>query len=329
MAGSGMATGGRVRHHLKHNLWRPDAGIIFVGFAAQGTLARIIIDGAKSVRIFGEEIPVKAKVHTIGGFSAHADQQELLAWHRSARAARTYLVHGDEKVMKTFAPMLAGHRGGDAGDEPGIRAVGVAMDDDDDLGDLTHAAPAYKRALWIVTILNVGYGLIEAGGGFLAGSQGLKADALDFLGDGTITLLGLIAIGWGPVWRARSALAQGIFLAVMGLGVLAATLYRVFVAHVPQAELMGAFGIVALVVNVICAVILLKHREGDANVQAVWLFSRNDALGNAAIVVAAVLVAATGTPWPDLVVAAAIAALFLQSAWRIIVAARRELAEVG
>ncbi len=203
------------------------------------------------------------------------------------------------------------------------------MDDDDDLGDLTHAAPAYKRALWIVTILNIGYGLIEAGGGFLAGSQGLKADALDFLGDGTITLLGLIAISWGPVWRARSALLQGIFLAVMGLGVLAATIWRIFVVHLPQAELMGAFGVVALVVNVVCAVILLKHREGDANVQAVWLFSRNDALGNAAIVVAAVLVAATGTPWPDLVVAAAIAGLFLQSAWRIIAAARRELAEGG
>jgi cation diffusion facilitator family transporter len=203
------------------------------------------------------------------------------------------------------------------------------MGDDDDLGDLTHAAPAYKRALWIVTVLNVGYGLIEAGGGFLAGSQGLKADALDFLGDGTITLLGLLVIGWGPAWRARSALLQGIFLAVMGLGVLAATLYRVFVAHVPQAELMGAFGIVALVVNVACAVILLKHREGDANVQAVWLFSRNDALGNAAIVVAALLVAATGTPWPDLVVAAVIAGLFLQSAWQIIASARRELGEGG
>ncbi len=203
------------------------------------------------------------------------------------------------------------------------------MDDDDDLGDLTHAAPAYKRALWIVTVLNVGYGLIEAGGGFLAGSQGLKADALDFLGDGTITLLGLMAIGWGAAWRARSALLQGIFLAVMGLGVLAATAWRVFVVHVPQAELMGAFGIAALIVNVVCAVILLKHREGDANVQAVWLFSRNDALGNAAIVVAALLVAATGTPWPDLVVAAVIAGLFLQSAWRIIAAARRELAEDG
>ncbi len=106
MAGSGMATGGRVRHHLKHNLWRADAGVIFVGFAAEGTLARIIIDGAQKVRIFGEEIPVKAKVYTINGFSAHAGQQELLAWHRSSRAERTYLVHGDEKVMTAFAPML-------------------------------------------------------------------------------------------------------------------------------------------------------------------------------------------------------------------------------
>jgi cation diffusion facilitator family transporter len=203
------------------------------------------------------------------------------------------------------------------------------MDDDDDLGDLAHAAPAYKRALWIVAALNVGYGLIEAGGGFLAGSQGLKADALDFLGDGTITLLGLLAIGWGATWRARAALLQGIFLAVMGLGVLAATAWRVLVVHVPEAGLMGAFGIVALIVNVACAIILLKHREGDANVQAVWLFSRNDALGNAAVVVAALLVAATGTPWPDLLVAAAIAGLFLQSAWRIIAAARREVGEAG
>jgi metallo-beta-lactamase family protein len=108
MAGSGMATGGRVRHHLKHNLWRSDAGIIFVGFAAHGTLARQIIDGAPVVRIFGEEIPVKAKVYTIGGFSAHADQAELLAWQRPTKAERTVLVHGEESVMKGFAPLLEG-----------------------------------------------------------------------------------------------------------------------------------------------------------------------------------------------------------------------------
>ncbi len=106
MAGSGMATGGRIRHHLKHNLWRSDAGIVFVGFASRGTLARAIIDGAPTVRIFGEEIPVKARVYTIGGFSAHAGQAELLAWHKASRASRTCLVHGEESVMQRFAPML-------------------------------------------------------------------------------------------------------------------------------------------------------------------------------------------------------------------------------
>lgn len=201
------------------------------------------------------------------------------------------------------------------------------MDDDDDLGDLTHATPAYKHALWAVMGLNITYGAIEIGGGFLAGSQGLKADALDFLGDGTITLLGLVAITWAPIWRARAALLQGVFLAVMGIGVIAATVYRVFVLALPEAELMGAFGSGALVVNMLCAAILMKHRTGDANVRAVWLFSRNDALGNLAIIVAAGLVWLTATPWPDLVVAAAIAGLFLQSAWKIVADAQHELAE--
>jgi metallo-beta-lactamase family protein len=110
MAGSGMCTGGRVRHHLKHNLAREHCSVVFVGFAAQGTLARRIIDGAESVRIFGEEIAVRARVHTINGFSAHADQAELLAWHAQARAPRTFLVHGDEAAMQTFAQRLRGTR---------------------------------------------------------------------------------------------------------------------------------------------------------------------------------------------------------------------------
>ena len=203
------------------------------------------------------------------------------------------------------------------------------MDDDDAVGDLTHAAPAYKRALWTVLLLNLGYGVIESAGGFLAGSQGLKADALDFLGDGSITLLAVIAISWGQLWRARAALLQGIFLALLGLGVLAATVYRVFILRVPEADLMGVFAIGALVVNVVSAVILLRHREGDASVQAVWLFSRNDALGNVGVIVAAVLVWLSRTSWPDLIVAAVIAGLFLQSAWKITRAARRELREVA
>ncbi len=108
MAGSGMCTGGRVRHHLKHNLWRRDASIIFVGYASRGTLARRIIDGAKSVMLFGEEIEVRATIHTINGFSAHADRDELLTWHRAIKADTTFLVHGDADVMSQFSKLITG-----------------------------------------------------------------------------------------------------------------------------------------------------------------------------------------------------------------------------
>ncbi len=109
IAGSGMATGGRVRHHLVNNLPRGNASIVFVGFAARGTPARRIIDGAKSIMFFGEEVPVRAQVHTINGFSAHADQGELLRWHaRVGGAERTVLVHGEQGAMQTFAALLPG-----------------------------------------------------------------------------------------------------------------------------------------------------------------------------------------------------------------------------
>ncbi|RMG35795.1 MAG: MBL fold metallo-hydrolase [Gammaproteobacteria bacterium] len=107
IAGSGMCTGGRIRHHLKHNLWRRDSSVIFVGYAARGTLGRRIIDGAKSVRIFGEEIPVHARIHTIGGFSAHADSEELRRWHAQTGTPRlTFLVHGEADAMQTLARHL-------------------------------------------------------------------------------------------------------------------------------------------------------------------------------------------------------------------------------
>jgi len=107
MAGSGMCTGGRIRHHLRHNLWGRKNSVIFVGYAATGTLARRIIDGAKRVRIFSEDIPVSASIHTIGGFSAHADQAELLAWHqKTGQPKTTFLVHGEEKSMHSFANKL-------------------------------------------------------------------------------------------------------------------------------------------------------------------------------------------------------------------------------
>ncbi len=111
IAGSGMCTGGRIKHHLKHNLWGRNNTIIFVGYAAYGTLARRIVDGAKQVKIFGEEIPVKATILTIGGFSAHADQAELLVWHQqTGHPKTTFLVHGDKEVMPKFAKKLQNTR---------------------------------------------------------------------------------------------------------------------------------------------------------------------------------------------------------------------------
>ncbi|MGB5199012.1 MAG: MBL fold metallo-hydrolase, partial [Sedimenticolaceae bacterium] len=107
LAGSGMCTGGRVLHHLKHNLWRSDSSIVFVGFAAKGTPARRIIDGASVIKLFREQIPVRARIYTIGGFSAHADRNELLAWWRSTGGpAHTVLVHGDEEARQAFAKAL-------------------------------------------------------------------------------------------------------------------------------------------------------------------------------------------------------------------------------
>ena len=182
----------------------------------------------------------------------------------------------------------------------------------------THLESNYRRALWIVVILNVSYGIIEMVAGFIAGSQALKADALDFVGDGLITFLGILAIGWSIVWRARSALIQGVFLGVLSAGVMGNTIYKIFVIQVVDAELMGITAIVALAVNVTAAIVLIPHRSGDSNVKAIWHFSRNDALGNAAVVLAAVVVAWSGSNWPDLIVAFAIAGLFLQSSWVIV-----------
>ncbi|MCA0045104.1 MBL fold metallo-hydrolase RNA specificity domain-containing protein [Celeribacter litoreus] len=109
MAGSGMCTGGRVRHHLRHNLPHKDCSVIFVGYAAEGTLARIIIDGAKQVKLFGDEIPVRAKIHTINGFSAHADADDLRGWLRQIEGVgRVFLVHGEMRAMTAFAETLDG-----------------------------------------------------------------------------------------------------------------------------------------------------------------------------------------------------------------------------
>lgn len=185
--------------------------------------------------------------------------------------------------------------------------------------------PAYRRVLTIVVALNLGFGLCELVGGFIADSQALKADSLDFIGDGSISLIGLLALAWSARARAQVALTQGLFLGALGLGVIAFAIWRALNATVPEAELMGGIGIVALAVNVTAALLLARFREGDANVKAIWLFSRNDAIANIAVIVAAALVGWTGRAWPDLTVAGVIALLFLHSAYEIVRNARAEL----
>lgn len=187
--------------------------------------------------------------------------------------------------------------------------------------------PAYRRALWLVVILNLGFGLGEIVAGFIANSQALKADALDFLGDGSITFVALLALGWTAATRSRVALTQGLFLAALGLWVIGMAVWRAMNAIPPEAELMGGVGLAALAVNVIAALILARFREGDAQARAVWLFSRNDALNNIGVIIAAGLVFWLDSAWPDILVAGAIAVIFLHSAWEIIRHARGELRE--
>ena len=197
-------------------------------------------------------------------------------------------------------------------------------------GDEERAArdPAYRRALWIVVILNIGFGLFEFIGGFLANSQALKADALDFLGDGSITFVGLLALRWAASTRARIAQVQGIFLGGLGLSVIAMAAWRAVNAIPPEAALMGGIGIAALAVNVTAAMVLARFRDqGDAQARAIWLFSRNDAINNVAVIVAAALVFWLDSAWPDLIVASFIAVIFLHSAREIIRHAHAELKE--
>jgi len=185
---------------------------------------------------------------------------------------------------------------------------------------------SYKRVLWAVIAINATMFLAEMGAGIFAGSQALKADALDFLGDTVTYALTLFVIGMPLVWRARAALLKGVSLATMGLWVLGSTAYNLLVLGVPQAEVMGAVGLLALVANLTSVMLLLKYRHGDANVRSVWLCSRNDAIGNVAVIVAASGVWATAAAWPDLIVAGLLATLFFWSSVQIVRQAMGELA---
>lgn len=183
----------------------------------------------------------------------------------------------------------------------------------------------YKRRLWAVIAINAGMFFLETGGGHLAGSKALQADALDFLGDALTYGITLAAIGTSAATRAKAALFKGFTLFLMGLWVFGSTAYHVLILGIPHAEIMGAVGFLALAANVTSVILLMKYKDGDANVRSVWLCSRNDAIGNVAVMVAAAAVWFTASKWPDLIVAALMAGLFLWSSFQIL---RQSLAEL-
>jgi len=176
----------------------------------------------------------------------------------------------------------------------------------------------YKRRLWIVIALNGGMFLVEMIAGHAAGSKALQADALDFFGDAVTYGISLAVIGASLKVRATAALAKGFSLLLMGLWVAGSTLYQLLVLGVPEAGVMGAIGFLALAANIASVLLLMKYKDGDANVRSVWLCSRNDAIGNVGVMLAALAVWATSTAWPDLIVAALMATLFVSSAAQIL-----------
>lgn len=185
---------------------------------------------------------------------------------------------------------------------------------------------AYKQRFWIVIALNATMFVVEMAAGRLAQSQVLQADALDFLGDSLTYGISLAVIGASVSVRMAAALSKGLSLAAMGLWVFGSTVYHLFVIGVPQAEVMGAIGFLALLTNLTSVMLLVSYKDGDANVRSVWLCSRNDAIGNLAVMAAALGVWGTASGWPDLAVATLMAGLFLTSSVQIIVQALRERA---
>lgn len=178
--------------------------------------------------------------------------------------------------------------------------------------------PRYKRILWTVIAINGAMFGIEMIAGRIAGSQALMADALDFLGDTVTYGLSLAVIGASLKTRATAALFKGVSLSLMALWILGSTVYQSFVLGIPSAEIMGSIGSLALAANLGSVLLLMRYKDGDANVRSVWLCSRNDAIGNVVVMTAALGVWGSASAWPDLAVAAVMAGLFLMSSFNIL-----------
>jgi Co/Zn/Cd efflux system component len=186
--------------------------------------------------------------------------------------------------------------------------------------------PRWRRALWIAFVVNAVMFVFEIVAGVASDSRALQADALDFLGDAANYAISLGVVGLALTWRARASLVKGATITLFGVYVLASAIWAAFGEAAPQPEVMGAVGLLALVANAGVALVLYRFRNGDSDMRSVWICSRNDALGNVAVLLAALGVFGTGTAWPDLIVAGIMAALALSGGWQIIGQARGELA---
>ncbi len=186
-------------------------------------------------------------------------------------------------------------------------------------------SPRYRRVLWWALGINLAMFVVEVVAGLKADSVSLLADAVDFFGDAANYGVSLLVLGMALQWRARAALLKGLSMGLFGVAVLAQAAWAATQGAAPHALTMGVIGSLALVANVVVTLMLYAWREGDANMRSVWLCSRNDALGNLAVVAAALGVFGTGSAWPDLAVATVMGLLALSSARSVIMQARREL----
>lgn len=184
----------------------------------------------------------------------------------------------------------------------------------------------FRTALWIALVVNLTLFVVELIGGAYAHSSALWADALDFFGDAVNYGVSLAVIGASLYWRATVALLKGMTMALFGLVIIGKVVYAYLQGIPPEALTMGLIGVLALLANVFTAVILYAFREGDSNMRSVWLCSRNDAIGNAAVILAAVGVFGTGSLWPDIIVAMIMASLGLTAGYQIVKQALAERA---
>jgi Co/Zn/Cd efflux system component len=198
-------------------------------------------------------------------------------------------------------------------------------DDDHCAGSERSNSPRWRRALWIALGVNAAFFLAEIIAGAVAGSAALQADALDFFGDAANYAISLGVAGMALGWRARAALAKGGTLIAFALWVLGSTVWHALNGTLPTAEVMGLVGVAALIANGGVALMLHRFRTGDANMRSVWICSRNDAIGNLAVMLAAMGVFGTGTGWPDVIVAGVMGGLGLWGGWQIVQQARGEL----